>query len=208
MKKLALSLISLLLLTSFSPSALAGTCLQNCGRSATAAVLEINDYLNSSSTSGANFINSILTDGFTKVRILMPDAALAEFSYGENPGSEASISYIFIDINDNGNIYAYSPGSDIAQKTNTGLNFGIFSIPMRMRDLTRAMLADKKTLLFVESLLGPDAFTTLHFRLAKNSGNNLIWTVTFTDTTSGKSYLVKTDAVASKNHEFMVLAVR
>jgi len=208
MKKLALSLISLFLLTSFSPSALAGTCLQNCGRTATTAVLETDDYLNGSNASGANFINSILTDGFTKVRILKPDASLAEFSYVENPGSEASISYVFMDINDKSDVYAFSPGSDIAQKTNTGLNYGIFSIPMRMRDLTKAMLADKKTLLFVESLLGPDAFTSTRFRLAKNSGNNLIWTVTFTDTKNGKSYLVKTDAIASKTPQFMVLAVR
>ena len=207
MKKIPAILCFLALIASPQLS-FAGGCTSNCGRSATTAIREVNDYLINDNLLGVNYINGCLKDGAAKAKVLKADALLAEFIYDENLGSETITIFRFIGTNDKDKIYQYSGAIMTVQDNTFGLNYGILSIPMRMRDLTKSMLEDPKLLPFLDSLFGPNAVVQAGFRLAKNPQNRLVWTITFSDTNTGKTYLVNVSAESTHAPTFTVLSKR
>jgi len=143
-------------------------------------------------------------------------AVLQDFEIGWTDGTENGYSFNFIDVNNPFKALGFSPtleGGFVQSEVNRtpAMAFGIFRVPMRLRDLIPAMKNDKKLMPFLDSLVTEGCNTSVRLTLQKTITDRLIWDIEFRSandtadkTVSCRSYLVSTSAEKTTDPVFIV----
>ena len=164
-------------------------------------------------------INTDLHNAMDKASLWSNTPALQSFEIGWADGTENGYLFRFIDINDDKKALIFTPvidGGFVQTETNRAaeMKYGIYSVPLRLRDLVPAMKADKKLLPLLEQLIDDDRNVSIKFTLLKNSSGILVWRVYFTSsgdaagTQAKQDYLVTIDAVKTASPVFSVLKLK
>lgn len=155
----------------------------------------------------ADNINEQLKKSQENAKNWQSDAYLANFTYYVHPGSMDDYVFTWVSPSNPTKMYVQSNSQTIGQeKENTYKNsYGIFRVPLTMRKLTKALLADKNALPYLDKYFGSGNVDEIKFSLEKNATNKLMWTIIFTDSSSKKSHIVKVDADKIQNPVFNLL---
>jgi|GEM_PF-6002525 len=187
---LTASITALALSITLLPSVvLAGSACTTC-KPATDLIQDFNNYLlgtadyaGQTETIPADEINQELKTSLSDAKKWHDDAYLGRFTFYHRPGSMDTYEFIWLTAGDDSKMYFDTNSSPPEEKNNTlPRRYGIFTVPMRLRDLTKIMLAHPKILptlddLFSDGITGYTGDTT--FTLEKNSSNRLTWTIKF-----------------------------
>ena len=165
-------------------------------------------------------INADLADAIKDAQAWSPYAALQKFEISWADGTESGYTFTFIDTSGNdAKALLFYPSLDSGFKNMEidrapDMKHGIYSVPLRLRDLIPAIKADKNLLPFLEQLIDDDRNVSIKFTLLKNSSGFLVWRVYFTSsrdaagTQPKQDYLVTVDAVKTASPVFSVLKLK
>jgi len=165
-------------------------------------------------------INADLADSIKAAHAWSIDAALQKFEISWADGTESGYTFNFIDASgDKAKALLFYPSFESGFKNmeidrTPDMKYGIYSVPLRLRDLVPAMKADKKLLPLLEQLIDDDRNVSINFTLLKNSSGTLVWRVYFTSsrdangTQAKQDYLVTVDAVKTASPVFSVLKLK
>jgi hypothetical protein len=161
--------------------------LQNIAFAATTYPYSPSEALeNFESAYGARYdtINSDLGSVVAKASAWSPTAVLQNFTIGWADGTENGYSFTFIDVNNADKALDFHPafeqGFESAEIDRTPeMAYGIFRVPMRLRDLIPAMKADEKLLPFLDSVVAEGCNTSIRITLQKTLTDRLVWRIEF-----------------------------
>jgi hypothetical protein len=106
-------------------------------------------------------INTDLHNAMDKASLWSATSALQNFEIGWADGTENGYTFNFIDVNDDKKALLFSPTIDegfiqTEIDRSPDMKYGIYSVPLRLRDLVPAMKADKNLLPLLEQLIDDD----------------------------------------------------
>jgi len=136
-----------------------------------------------------------------------------EFNYSqEEKGPSRDFSFIYSSLDDYNSACEYNwyfgESSDGFYPPIARSKYGIFNVPVRLRDLVPALLKDEKLMTLMGSLFGEKAHIKTQFVLAKNTQNQLEWNVVFKDVNTGLTYKIRTSGASLDGADFMVFRVK
>lgn len=177
---------------------------------------DFNNWLQDNDQYGVNYINSQLKQTKATAHEEWDDrAALYDFTFYAPAEQDLYCEFLLSSQDTDENDYKGSCTADDTPLTELIDNnpdieprFHIYRVGFLMRELVPAILEDERALPLLDSLFDEDAIVSLTFNLSKNSDNQLVWTVTFTDDVSGTSYLLKASAENNENPLFLILGQR
>jgi hypothetical protein len=194
---------TLVLLNLFSPGALAATPAQPTTpyqHKALDVLNTLDTWMHEKNDSGIAYINDTLKTGLSKAKVWDQSARLQEFFLDFKPNDHLNCNFTFSAVNVTDKIAKSACPLENAEITattesTTAKTSGIYSLSLRLRDLVPKLKEDPTFISLLKTgLLGDPQNSDINstFRLAKNSANKTTWEVTLTDSTSGKSLIIKT----------------
>lgn len=202
-------------------AALAAECPETgCPLTPTNTIQGFDEYLNGITEPGyslggvvpADELNKSLKKSHIDAKEWHTDSFLAAFNYHHNPGSMDTHKFFWLSPSNETKMLEDPNWTTPEEKANFFTHrHGIFRVPMRMRDLTKAMIQDEKLLPMLDKIFGNNSIGSISFSLTKNSANRAMWYINFTHTNEDPKkdtiYQVRVSAETKQNPDFMVFHI-
>lgn len=210
LKYFGLMLLSLTILAGFSVRDVkAQEATEQTPLSVTQVLENLNNWLTQDNNAGITLVNESLKKAHDAATTCDTGSFLQRFDFSfdqEDKGPSREFTFAYSSVNE------YKPDCEYTWffgQSSEGLypplervKYGIFRVPVRLRDLVPALLEDKELMAQLAKLFGEKAHVSVDFSLAKNKENQLAWTVVFTDENSANVYKVRTMANSVETVDF------